>query len=323
MISAKCFEPSALRQTRLFESDDLDRTRDHVSRVMQPHCLVPTGRQGASLKSHMDYVRFAGIGIGALEFGDSMQVDTGTLDDYYLLMFCLNGHADAHVDGQAVAVNQSRGMICSPHRPFSAKLSSDCEQFMLRIDHQAIAAHTGADELVFDRELNLDNPAVLPWLEQLRAIATSPSLLQCASANERVAVEMERLLICLLTAGQGWSDGPHRDTPSIAPKCVRKAESFIEERAGDAIRLQDIATAADVPVRTLLASFRKFRDTTPMQYLREVRLDLSRERLRCAPPGSSVAVIAMDCGFLHLGRFAQAYQQRFGETPSESLRKSC
>ncbi|NYE23324.1 AraC-like DNA-binding protein [Pigmentiphaga litoralis] len=321
MISAKRFEPIALRQARLFESDDLDRTRDQVSRVMQPHRLVP-GASG-SVRSHMDFVRVGGIGMGALNFGAAMQVDTGHLDDYYLLMFCLTGHADAHVDGQAVAVNQARGMICSPERPFAAMLSADCEQFMLRIDRATVAAHTGANRLVFDRELDLDSAALQPWLAQLRAMATSPELLQCAMQNPKIAVELERLLICLLTTGQRWSDEADLVTPTIAPRCVRKAESFIEERASDAIRLEDIAAAADVPVRTLLAGFRRFRDITPMQYLRDVRLGQARDLLRRAPAGSSVSAIALDCGFLHLGRFAQAYQQRFGESPSETLRRSC
>lgn len=322
MICAPRFEPTALRHARLFESNDLDRTRDQVSRVMQPHRLLPTSSTG-TIRSHMDFVRIGGLGLGALAFGDAMHVDTGTLDDYYLLMFCLNGHARTWVDGQSLSVDRSRAMICSPHRPFSADLSPDCEQFMLRLDHRTVAAHTGAERLVFDAAVDLQNPLLLPWLEQLRAIVTSPSLLACASANQRVAVEMERLLISLLTAGQAWTDASLTKAPAIAPRCVRKAEAFIEEHAADAIRLQDVAEAAAVPVRTLLAGFRRFRDTTPMQYLREVRLDLSRQRLRAAAPGSSVAAIALDCGFLHLGRFAQAYRERHGETPSETLRRSC
>ena len=54
-MSPTSFEPLALRAHRLFESRDLDETRERISRVMQPHALLPNGRtRGAS---HMDFVR--------------------------------------------------------------------------------------------------------------------------------------------------------------------------------------------------------------------------------------------------------------------------
>jgi AraC-like DNA-binding protein len=35
----------------------------------------------------------------------------------------------------------------------------------------------------------------------------------------------------------------------------------------------------------------------------------------------SVTELAMDYGFLHLGRFSEVYRQRFGELPSETFRQ--
>lgn len=52
------FDPLALREHRLFESRDLDETRERISRVMQPHALLPDGsRHGPS---HMDTCASAG-----------------------------------------------------------------------------------------------------------------------------------------------------------------------------------------------------------------------------------------------------------------------
>ncbi|HEX2431520.1 MAG TPA: helix-turn-helix domain-containing protein, partial [Aestuariivirgaceae bacterium] len=41
-----------------------------------------------------------------------------------------------------------------------------------------------------------------------------------------------------------------------------------------------------------------------------------------ARPGDTATAIAYDCGFGHLGEFAQSYRLRFGESPSETLRRS-
>jgi transcriptional regulator GlxA family with amidase domain len=57
-----------------------------------------------------------------------------------------------------------------------------------------------------------------------------------------------------------------------------------------------------------------------MTYLRNVRLDRARLRLSDVHAAeASVTAIALECGFGHLGKFAAAYRERFGEQPSETL----
>jgi len=73
--------------------------------------------------------------------------------------------------------------------------------------------------------------------------------------------------------------------------------------------------------RTLQDSFRQVADTTPVHYLRSVRLNAVRRRLmstRAADLG--VAQAAADRGFDHLSHFAERYKALFGELPSQTLR---
>ena len=71
--------------------------------------------------------------------------------------------------------------------------------------------------------------------------------------------------------------------------------------------------------RTLRDGFQQFRGVSPMQYLRQIRLDKAYEILRAATMGVYVSGVAMDCGFMHLGRFSIEYKKRFGESPSDTL----
>jgi AraC-like DNA-binding protein len=320
------FEPSLLRANRLFESSDLEDTRERISRVMQPHHLQPLGRHTRSRhpqSSHMDFVRVGGIGLGAIDFGEAMRVDVDHVEDYHLLMFCLRGNAQTLADGHPVQASASHGMICAPGRSFVADLSADCEQFVVRLDRRMVEAHAGCD-VHFHHSLDLRRPELQAWLDQLRMLATSSMLMQTAQRNPLIAVELERLLVLLLLHGQTWTDDtPARATTAIgsgpAPSCVRRAEAFMQAHADQPLRLADIAGATDVPTRTLLSAFQRFRDCSPMQYLRKLRLELARQRL-CKPAiDTTVASVAMDCGFLHLGRFAQAYREQFGESPSATL----
>lgn len=61
---------------------------------------------------------------------------------------------------------------------------------------------------------------------------------------------------------------------------------------------------------------------SPMAYVRIRRLDaVSRALLALGPEETSVTEIATDHGFFHLSRFAADYRRRFGEFPSETLRR--
>ncbi|CAN5486906.1 AraC family transcriptional regulator [soil metagenome] len=321
---ARAFEPSLLRANRLFESCDLDDTRERISRVMQPHHLQPLGRTGGG-RSHMDFVRLGGIGLGTIDFGEAMRVDVDHIEDYHLLMFCLRGQAQATAAGRSVQADQTNGMICAPGTRFLADLSPDCEQFVVRLDRRMVEAHAGR-AIQFSETLDLRRPELQAWLDQLRVLVTSPTLMQAALRSPLIAVEMERLLVHLLLDGQGWSDASPTPEPAstrlgLAPACVRRAETFMQAHAEDPLRLADIARAAEVPARTLLDAFRRFRDCSPMQYLRDMRLDVAHRRLSDPDAQTTVAVVAMDCGFTHLGRFAQSYRERFGQAPSVTLQQ--
>ena len=325
------FEPSLLRANRLFESRDLDDTRERISRVMQPHKLQPLAHAGAGTgRAHMDFVRLGGVGLGAIEFGEAMRVHVEEIEDYHLLMFCLRGNARVLADGEPLQASTSQGIICPPGRSFVADLSPDCEQFVVRLDRRMVEAHCGR-AIRFHETLDLRRPQLQGWLDQLRVLATSPTMLQAAQRNPLIAVELERLLVHLLLEGQAWTDASApaiRNSasavtpPGIASACVRRAEAYMDAHAADAVCLEDIATAAGVPARTLLDAFKRFRGTSPMQHLRALRLDRVHALLQQADADgqAQVATLAMDCGFVHLGRFSQAYRERFGQVPSATLR---
>ena len=60
---------------------------------------------------------------------------------------------------------------------------------------------------------------------------------------------------------------------------------------------------------------------TLSQALQNARLEKFRAQL-CDPEGAdSVAAMALSAGLGHLGRAAAAYRARYGETPSQTLRR--
>ena len=113
------------------------------------------------------------------------------------------------------------------------------------------------------------------------------------------------------------------DRRDADPGTLRRAISFIESHPDIDMALADIAAAACVTPRALQLAFRRHLDTTPMAYLRRVRLDRARDDLRAATPGDGVTVtkIADRWGFAKPGRFAELYRAAYGETPNQTLRR--
>jgi transcriptional regulator GlxA family with amidase domain len=102
---------------------------------------------------------------------------------------------------------------------------------------------------------------------------------------------------------------------------VRRAVAFVDAHAHEPVTLSDIAHAAHVGPRALQLAFRRHRDQTPLEYLRQVRLHRVRNDLRDGDPtqGDTVAAIAARWGFTHRGRFSVAYRQAYGESPARTL----
>lgn len=102
---------------------------------------------------------------------------------------------------------------------------------------------------------------------------------------------------------------------------VRRAIAFMEEHAVEPLTIMEVAAAAGVGPRGLQSAFRRHLDTTPLEYLRRIRLERVRHDLRSADPSGGVTVreVARRWGFANPGRFAGQYRAMFGEAPARTL----
>ncbi len=101
---------------------------------------------------------------------------------------------------------------------------------------------------------------------------------------------------------------------------LRRCLDYIEEHQRDTISLAAMAADAAISLRTLQTLFARELGTTVTAYIRGVRLDSVHARLAVADAQDTVARVALEEGFNHLGEFGQMYRTRFGERPSDTLR---
>jgi AraC-like DNA-binding protein len=138
-----------------------------------------------------------------------------------------------------------------------------------------------------------------------------------------VGTNLARMLAAvLLSAFPNTAFASDQSTPvNTTPSVLRRAIEVIEGNAHLDLTLTQIADAAHVGTRSIQLAFRRYLDTTPLAYLRDVRLDRAHQDLLAADASATtVTAIAARWGFASSGRFATRYRQRFGELPSRTLR---
>ena len=300
---------------RLFVSDDLEETRARISAVMQPHELRPIGTQHPA-RAQMSFLRLPNIGVGTISFGQ-MAVHLDHVDGYHLMILCSRGQAEIRSASGTVSIGGSRGICIGPGEALRADFSEDCEQLIFRIDQRALRRSSGRPDASLNRLFDLRHAMLRPWVSCAKLMLDDPDMMAMIHADEKVGAGYEQVFLATLFNGLGIEQEPAQH--SIAPAAVKRAEAYIDANLGSPIALGDIAQAAGVPVRTLLDSFQRFRDVSPMRYVRDRRLDAVHHRL-AHDPSVSVTSAALDAGFTHLGRFSQAYRARFGDAPSRRSR---
>jgi AraC-like DNA-binding protein len=100
---------------------------------------------------------------------------------------------------------------------------------------------------------------------------------------------------------------------------VRRAEELMRSRIDEPLSVAELARELGLSLRSLQLAFHSVRGEGPRARLTRMRLDVARAALLAAEPPRQVTSVALDCGFTHLSRFAEAYLRAFGERPSETL----
>jgi AraC family ethanolamine operon transcriptional activator len=105
-------------------------------------------------------------------------------------------------------------------------------------------------------------------------------------------------------------------------RIVREVEHYVDARQHRPIHISELCSHLNVSRRTLHRCFEDAVGIGPSAFLRHKRLCSVHSALRRLDPKNTlVTQVAIDFGFLELGRFSAQYRSLFGEYPHETLRR--
>ncbi|GAB1640194.1 AraC family transcriptional regulator [Krasilnikovia sp. MM14-A1259] len=271
----------------------------------------------------------SGRGFGAHTVRITGMRYAGTCDplDFLLAGLLTEGHAVIEGAGQEIALDREAGFLYPPGHPFRCDY---LDPALLHVQIPLAHAEQVAEETTGLRGADLRFEAMTPVSEPMRRhwADTAPYLGRRLAAPELTPLIAAHLLRfaaatvlavfpnTALTAARG------REPGRIAPAVVRRAVAYMDAHAGQPLTVADVAAAAGVGPRALQDGFRRHLGTTPLSYLRRVRLERAHRDLQAADPagGVTVAAVARRWGFANLSRFAGAYRSAYGRLPGQSLR---
>ncbi|HVZ45746.1 MAG TPA: helix-turn-helix domain-containing protein [Ramlibacter sp.] len=194
------------------------------------------------------------------------------------------------------------------HRPAGAELLSlafGMEDFLACLDEMQLPV------MLSTAGIMRPAPGVLGELR--RAIRSHSAGMQQGEPRDLLRVSCEALASAADAA-------PQRLSSFAAAKLVKRCQDIAMAQAAP-LQIEDLCRRLHTSRRTLQASFNMVAGTTPLAYLRNLRLNAARRRLMSSPAREvNVSQAAGEAGFDHFGRFAGDYKALFGEAPSTTKR---
>ena len=313
---------------------DVDEAAESIGRIFCPHALDPLQHSWSDFHALHNCAAFDGFSVNYVAYGGSVSIDPGCLDRFFLLQVPIRGRALVTTGSREVEAHPGAvASLLSPTLPTRMVWQNHCAQLILLLDRQqvehraAALADAAARPIEFEPHIDLKAPfgrALQSQIEYLVDLAEQGK--PESSVSPVLAATLREAIVGLLLTGQrhNLSAAIHRATTHRAPPpaVFKRAWESLEANAAEPLDLEKLAQLSGIGIRSLQLGFRRHFGISISGALLDIRLARLRARLSNTKPGERIVDIAFDLGFSHLSRMASVYRAKFGESPSETPRRS-
>ena len=309
-------------------SDDVDQHASHLSRWRQRYDQISRGRfQGAVRELWLDGPRLQVFHeytgqrtsqqcepwAGAIWFG----VPDG------------RSSVDVHFCGRQQAWGQGHAVMhAAANAGFALHTPCDFGIYGVAADEAWLQAQLDRLQLSVPKPL-VRARGVAPAVH-LALCETIEAMLRLAGAGDgeqpwgRAALQalIDHLLRLLSGGDEDAASTKEFDLSRRRWAVVMAARELVSRPMNHAMTVDDLCVHLHVTRRTLQNHFQRVVGESPADFLKAVRLNACRRRLREARAGAALTVqeVAAQWGFFHMGHFSADYKAMFGELPSLTLR---
>lgn len=324
--------PTALHGHEVLCTHDRSEATEAVSAMLGTAVLSidPTARE--EFQATLNAIRFLDVTMAYLDLRAPTRLAVEHAADVFTVHMMTHDVAEAVVDGEQHELSAFSALVNNPGERYAIQLGADCPQLIIRIERPAVERQLSRmlgrsleGPIAFGRTADLTGDEAVRWHGAIQLLSSEVISQSSLIQQGLGAASLEELIVSTLLYVQpsNYSDRLRHAHATSGRAAVRRSLAYIDEHLAETISMSDLARHACVSVRSIQAGFREDLGTTPVAYIRDRRLDKVRHALMEAmsTDGVTVAGIAERWGFSNAGSFSVRYRERFGESPSQTLRR--
>ena len=308
-------------------TSDIGRATEHISHVFASHRLdMAAGARRLAVEHRQS--GWPDASFNELSYGGQVLIAAPALLDFYMLQFTLRGCCEITQRRRSLCLPAGTAAVINPDCGYVKRWSEDAVQVIVRVSRarlsRLLAGLLGSEgpaavEFAFAaRDIRAQAGYLWEIVKYLGPRAAEDALSMRKTVHTAAVDHLLTVLLHTMPSSR-HEELVRDDSEPDRPRFVRLAQDYIHANATERVTLVQLAAVAGVAARTLHRGFQHHLGVTPFQYLRSARLRLARQQLRSSA-SARVADVALNCGYVNLGRFARDYAALHGERPSETRR---
>lgn len=311
---------AGLCRGQAYSSQSAQESQQMLAQTLSQHELT---WRGTAVDTQLLRAQVGRCELMLLRYGAEVEIRSEPFDNFVLMQMPLHGSAMLHCDGRDLELPTGQMAVLAPGRELSLIWKGDCEQLLIKLPRALLeGAHAHL----------LQRAAEHPMLPSVYTLAGR----HCQRGLRLIGDMMDQL-----SHGQDEGDSlywqqhledslatfmlthqPAGAVTEVAPlasarnhrRKLEKLEQVMRAHLDTGLTLQGLAQTCGMSPRSVSSLCQRAYGETPMEHLRNLRLDAVREGL-LTRRYANVTEAALQFGFTHLGRFSAYYRARFGELP--------
>lgn len=322
-----------LSNHHVLSSTDIDELRDELGKLFTPHQLDITKRNHR-IDSRVCSCAVNQLFLSSFAYGEDSPIQAAVNDwqcsDVISVNFPMTGAGRLTQQRQSVDISAQQGLVIDMSKPFNLDLQGYGGAALV-FSHDTLRRHArsllgnkaGDAPLQLGNCIELAKPAGRALQQAFEYAANTMNNALGALNNPISLANLESYLLTQFISLHPNSLLQHAETapdPAVMPRHLKRARDYIHAHAHEKITLEELASYAGCSYRSLQSIFATATGMSPMEYLRGVRLaGVHDDLLQADSQHTTVAAIAQQWGFTHMGRLAGIYKKQFGVSPSDTL----